>query len=65
MLRSWSAVGGAVVISSWNSPRFDATVSASAAAEACLRMLRTRVDEGTDGEWKSVIGSRVLACAVC
>lgn len=54
-----------MVISSWNSPRFDATVSASAAAEACLRMLRTRVDEGTDGEWKSVIGSRVLACAVC
>lgn len=33
-----------------------------AAIEACFRMLRTRVEGARDGEWKRVIGSRVLLC---
>jgi hypothetical protein len=31
-----------------------------AAIEACLRMFRTRVEGAREGEWKRVIGSRVL-----
>jgi hypothetical protein len=31
-----------------------------AVEEACLRMLRVRVEAASFGEWKRVIGSRVL-----
>lgn len=62
-----------MVTSSSNSPRccfewvewslaWSSVAVSLAVAEACFRMLRVLVDAWMEGEWKRVIGSRVLLC---
>ena len=71
ILRNWSLVGGSSVMSNSNSVRcslfwwvwsaaWSSVAVSDACAEACLRIVWTRIEAGREGLWNRVITSRDL-----